>query len=54
MMAEHATSHLTWYRKPFGRRVARADHPYFAISPAAVAGDSDARRRRDLAATAGL
>lgn len=52
-MAQNA-SQLTWYHQPFGRRVASPDHPYFSISRSAHAGDSDARRRRDLADIAGL
>jgi hypothetical protein len=53
-MAKNTTSQLTWYHKPFGRRVASPEHPYFFISHTAHAEDSDARRRRDLADVAGL
>ena len=53
-MAKNATSHLTWYHKPFGRRVVSAEHPYFFISHTADAGDNDAHRRRNLADLAGL
>ena len=52
-MAKHTTSQLTWYHKPFGRRIVSPEHPYFFISPP-HAEDSDGRRRRDLADHAGL
>jgi hypothetical protein len=53
-MAANATSPLTWYHKPFGRRVVSAEHPYFFISHTAHGEDSDARRRRNLTDVAGL
>ena len=53
-MVENATSQLTWYHKPFGRRVVSPDHPRFCIFETAQADDRDARRRRDLADAAGL
>jgi hypothetical protein len=53
-MAKNATSQLTWYHNPFGRRVVSPEHPYFFISHTAHNEDSDARRRRNLADIAGL
>jgi hypothetical protein len=53
-MAQNATSQLIWYRKPFGRRLANRQHPYFSISPDADTVDADGSRRRALAARAGL
>lgn len=53
-MAKHATSQLTWYHKPFGRRLISPGHPYFSISQPADPDDGDTRRRRDLADLAGL
>jgi hypothetical protein len=53
-MVKNATSQLTWYHKPFGRRVAGPDHPCFFSFETAGAEDRDARRRRDLADVAGL
>jgi hypothetical protein len=54
-MANDATTHLTWYHKPFGRRVASpGGHPYFVISHTAEVEDADERRRRNLADMAGL
>jgi hypothetical protein len=53
-MATHATSQLTWYRKPFGRRVASAQHPFFTISQPVDPDDRDGRRRNELANLAGL
>jgi hypothetical protein len=53
-MAKHATSQLTWYHKPFGRRLISSEQPYFAISDAADPDDGDTRRRNELADLAGL
>ena len=53
-MAKHTTSQLTWYHKPFGRRVVSPEHPYFFIEHSAHDEDSDACRRRSLADVAGL
>ena len=53
-MAEHATSQLTWYHKPFGRRVFSPQHPYFSISRPADSEDRDTRRRNELTDLAGL
>lgn len=53
-MAKHADSELTWYHKPFGRRLASPDHPFFTISQPADSDDTDGRRRNELAARAGL
>ena len=53
-MAKDATSELTWYHKPFGRRLARPDHPFFTICRPAQSDDDDVRRRNELAALAGL
>lgn len=52
-MTKDPTS-LTWYRKPFGRRVITAGRPEFSISPPSDGEDGDARRRHDLAFLAGL
>jgi hypothetical protein len=53
-MAKHMNPQLTWYHKPFGRRSVSPEHPYFFISHPSHSEDGDARRRRDLAALAGL
>ena len=53
-MARNTTSQLTWYHKPFGRRVVSSEHPYFFIAHPAQGEDSDARRRRNLTDLAGL
>jgi hypothetical protein len=44
----------SWHRRPLGRRVMSDNPPYFAISEADGASDSDALRRRSLAGTAHL
>ena len=53
-MATSTTAQLTWYHKPFGRRVVSPDHPYFSISHPSHSGDADTLRRRDLTDLAGL
>jgi hypothetical protein len=53
-MATDPTSALTWYHKPFGRRVATSGHPYFSISHDPDPESGDTRRRRHLAGQAGL
>ncbi|MGH8972510.1 MAG: hypothetical protein ACRD0C_04835 [Acidimicrobiia bacterium] len=53
-MAKNPTSQLTWYHKPFGRRLCSPEHPYFSISHPSNPGDGDAARRRNLAELAGL
>jgi hypothetical protein len=53
-MANDPTSRLIWYRKPFGRRVASPEYPYFLISHPPNPEDGDALRRRQLADLAGL
>ncbi|HEY3241617.1 MAG TPA: hypothetical protein VGL92_18800 [Acidimicrobiia bacterium] len=53
-MTKDATSRLTWYHKPFGRRVVSPEHPYFSISQPSDPEDNDALRRRDLSDLAGL
>jgi hypothetical protein len=53
-MAKNATSQLTWRHKPFGRRVASPEHPYFSISHPSDSEDTDVLRRRGLADLAGL
>jgi len=53
-MAKNATSQLTWYHKPFGRRMVSPEHPYFSISHPSHSEDADTLRRRYLADLAGL
>jgi hypothetical protein len=53
-MATPTTSQLTWYRKPFGRRLASREYPFFTISQPADADGRDGRRRDELANLAGL
>jgi hypothetical protein len=53
-MAQNTTSRLTWYRKPFGRRVASTEHPYFSISQPSSSENDDGLRRRNLADLAGI
>lgn len=53
-MAKHATSQLTWYHKPFGRRVVSTEHPYFSFSQPVDPDDGDTRRRNELADLAGV
>lgn len=53
-MTKNATSQLTWRHKPFGRRVASPEYPYFTISHPSNPEDADALRRQDLADLAGL
>jgi hypothetical protein len=53
-MGQDRLSQLTWHHKPFGRRVASTEYPYFSISHSAGLEDRDATRRRELADRAGL
>ncbi|MDQ3946013.1 MAG: hypothetical protein M3357_12855 [Actinomycetota bacterium] len=53
-MTDDPTFRLTWYRKPFGRRVVSGEHPYFSISQPSDPEDDDALRRRHLSDLAGL
>lgn len=52
-MTKHTTS-LIWSHKPFGRRKASTEHPYFSISHASDSANRDAGRRSELADLAGL
>ena len=53
-MATNPTSELTWYRKPFGRRVSMPEHPFFSMAHPSDTDDGDALRRRQIADLAGL
>lgn len=44
----------TWHRRPLGRRVMSDNPPYFSISQADFASESDALRRQALARVAHL
>jgi hypothetical protein len=54
MDIESTVRHSTWYRTPFGRRVANTQPPFFSISRSAHAQNPDALRRQALADLAGL
>jgi hypothetical protein len=54
-MDEDTTSQLSvWHRTDFGRRVLKAQPPYFVISPLSHGEDRDAVRRQAVADLAGL
>jgi hypothetical protein len=54
MDIESTVRHSTWYRTPLGRRVMKAEAPYFSISRSSHGQDGDALRRQALADLAGL
>jgi hypothetical protein len=54
MDIESTVRHSTWYRTPFGRRVANTQPPFFSIARSSDRHDGDALRRQALADLAGL
>ena len=52
-MTKDTPSSLTWYHGPFGRRVMRAEPPYFVISEASDSRDREVLRRQALTGLAG-